>query len=351
MGTKSEEAFRKDYSRLGELRSLVHHYVPFITLTATATETVRRTIIKDLGMDGCLKILGDPSKTNVRYAAVDIDSTNLYGSFSVIIKDVEINQINATKVLVFCRKKEHVKELFELFSQCLGQKAYYRPTGQEPVDDRTRLFAMYHKKTHKLVKETIETEFCKENGTVRVVFCTIAFGMGVNVKGAYNGIHLGPSSDLDNYLQESGRIGRSSDTMSHAALLRFKGCTQSRNISKGMKEYVKNNEECRRKLLLKPFCSSPQSNDTKHSCCDVCAKSCRCVCTCSLEQCICPDSCSSSDYQSPVEVHIRSLNDTEERVPDSAISNEMSRRRQTHLRCRLMNYRADLAQNMRIKNY
>lgn len=97
MGPKSEEAFRKDYSRLGELRSLVHHYVPFITLTATATETVRRTIIKDLGMDGCLKILGDPSKTNVRYAAVDIDSTNLYGSFSVIIKDVEINQINATK--------------------------------------------------------------------------------------------------------------------------------------------------------------------------------------------------------------------------------------------------------------
>ena len=176
MGTKSEEAFRKDYSRLGELRSLVHHYVPFITLTATATETVRRTIIKDLGMDGCLKILGDPSKTNVRYAAVDI----------------EINQINATKVLVFCRKKEHVKELFELFSQCLGQKAYYRPTGQEPVDDRTRLFTMYHKKTDKLVKGTIETEFCKENGTVRVVFCTIAFGIGVNVEGAYNGIHLGP---------------------------------------------------------------------------------------------------------------------------------------------------------------
>ena len=44
----------------------------------------------------------------------------------------------------------------------------------------------------KLVKGTIESEFCKENGTVRVVFCTIAFGIGVNVEGAYNGIHLGP---------------------------------------------------------------------------------------------------------------------------------------------------------------
>ena len=51
---------------------------------------------------------------------------------------------------------------------------------------------MYHKKTDKLVKGTIETEFCKENGTVRVVFCTIAFGIGVNVEDAYNGIHLGP---------------------------------------------------------------------------------------------------------------------------------------------------------------
>lgn len=40
MGTKSEEAFRKDYSRPGELRSLVHHDVPFITLTATAKESV-----------------------------------------------------------------------------------------------------------------------------------------------------------------------------------------------------------------------------------------------------------------------------------------------------------------------
>ena len=104
----------------------------------------------------------------------------------LVLRESSENRSNATKVLVCCRKKEHVKELFELFSQCLGQKAYYRPTGLEPLDDPTRLFTMYHKKTDKLVKGTIETEFCKENGTVRVVFCTIAFGMGVNVEGAYN---------------------------------------------------------------------------------------------------------------------------------------------------------------------
>ena len=47
------------------------------------------------------------------------------------------------------------------------------------MDDRSRLFAMYHKKTHSDVKKTVETQFCKEDGSVRVVFCTIAFGMGV----------------------------------------------------------------------------------------------------------------------------------------------------------------------------
>ena len=52
-------------------------------------------------------------------------------------------------------------------------------------------------------RTALETEFCKENGTVRVVFCTIAFGMGINVKGGNVVIHLGPSSGLDDYLQES----------------------------------------------------------------------------------------------------------------------------------------------------
>ena len=36
---------------------------------------------------------------------------------------------------------------------------------------------MHHKKTHPLVKEVVEIEFCKMEGSVRVVFCNIAFGM------------------------------------------------------------------------------------------------------------------------------------------------------------------------------
>ena len=152
-----------------------------------------------------------------------------------------------------------MKELFELFSQSLGPKAYARPKGNEPLDDRTRLFAMYHKKTHDLVKRTIETEFCKKNGSVRVVFCTVAFGMGVNVKGGNMVIHLGPSSGIDDYLQESGRVGRNNEK-AHAVLLRYKGSTRSRNITKEMKEYTRNENICRRNLLPRSFTASPSQN-------------------------------------------------------------------------------------------
>ena len=97
----TEEAFRKDYGRLSELRSLVHRDVPVIALTATATEATRNMIIKDLCTKDCVQILGDPNKSNIRYSVInDVDHEDLYGTFKFIIDDLEKNQIKATKVIV-----------------------------------------------------------------------------------------------------------------------------------------------------------------------------------------------------------------------------------------------------------
>lgn len=73
MEKNNEEAFRKDYGRIGELRSLLHRSVPFIALTATATEAVRKTIMRDLHLYDCVSVLGDPNKPNIRYAVTEID--------------------------------------------------------------------------------------------------------------------------------------------------------------------------------------------------------------------------------------------------------------------------------------
>ena len=44
--------------------------------------------------------------------------------------------------------------------------------------------------------------------------------MGVNVEAAYLALHFGPSNCIDDYLQEVGQIGRSSEKQSHAVLLK-----------------------------------------------------------------------------------------------------------------------------------
>ena len=128
-GHGSEEALRADYGRLGELRSLMRKEVPFITLTATATAATMAGIINDLCMQGCIEVLDSPNRPNTHYS-----------TFCWLIEALEKNNVSTPKVIIFCRRKQHMKELYELFSQCLGEGAYYRPTGNEPRDDRSRLF-------------------------------------------------------------------------------------------------------------------------------------------------------------------------------------------------------------------
>ena len=64
---------------------------------------------------------------------------------------------------------------------------------------------MMHANTPETVKETVLNSMACYNGNVRVVICTIAFGMGVDTKGVRTIIHFGPSRNLESYVQESGR--------------------------------------------------------------------------------------------------------------------------------------------------
>ena len=58
------------------------------------------------------------------------------------------------------------------------------------------------------MKEHIVSAFAESDSALRVVISTIAFGMGINCPNIREVIHWGCSSDLDMYVQESGRGGR-----------------------------------------------------------------------------------------------------------------------------------------------
>lgn len=116
---------------------------------------------------------------------------------------------------------------------------------------------------------------------VRVVFATTALGMGVNIVGLNTIIHYGAPLSIDDYVQESGRAGRTGAPATSTIYWKpsdvplLKGITDAKNRDiNAVHKYVENNVECRRRQLLSYFdedlCKSILCQD-RILCCDVCA--------------------------------------------------------------------------------
>ena len=85
-------------------------------------------------------------------------------------------------------------------------------------------------------------------GTCLLLFCTIAFGMGVDIPNIRTVTHYGPPTDVDDYVQESGHAGQDGFP-SNAILYRYPGCTHG-HISHAMKKYTVNDNMCQRTMLF-----------------------------------------------------------------------------------------------------
>ena len=85
----------------------------------------------------------------------------------------------------------HVFLVFRMFELNLGDSFYH---GHPDLENR--LVDMYHAGTPELVKQHIVNDLGDEEGHIRVLISTIAFGMGVNCKCVRQVIHLVPSKDL-----------------------------------------------------------------------------------------------------------------------------------------------------------
>lgn len=118
------------------------------------------------------------------------------------------------------------------------------------------------------MKNAILSAFCSSTSKLRVVVATTAFGMGLDCPNVRKVIHWGPSGDIEQYLQETGRAGR--DGLNARAVL-YNVSLPGIAVEESMKLYCTNKKTCRRKLLLAHF---DHTNDFTESqsinCCDIC---------------------------------------------------------------------------------
>jgi ATP-dependent DNA helicase RecQ len=176
-----------------------------VSMTATATKQIMKEIIKVCGMREVAHISESPNRTNVTYAVYATPILHHSDVFEWLIEDLRKKGKECEKVLIFCCRIEDCVNLYYSFATSLGDASY---ASKREHSLHKALYGMYHAKITRSEKEMLLVSFSKPEGNCQVVFATIAFGMGVNIPDIHTIIHLGPSSNADNYLQESGRVGR-----------------------------------------------------------------------------------------------------------------------------------------------
>ena len=267
-------SFRKWYGHVCEIRSFLPCNTPVLALTATATTLTCSTIIKHLNMQEPHMIQMSPNCLNIMYSVVNT-SREATEAFQWLVEELGRLRRALPCVIVFCRSITTCSKLYKFFLTELCENSYEPPNSKPCI--KTRLFAMFHSRVDDQDKKTIMSSV--KDGSCRVIFSTIAFGMGVDIADIHMIIHYGPSKDVDDYLQESGRGGRNGE-LSHAILYTYPGCTLG-YVSPAMKKYVSNTDTCRRRLLLEQFPGLHQFDTLdQHSCCDVCTRECQCQTPC-----------------------------------------------------------------------
>ena len=168
---------------------------------------------------------------------------------------------------------------YKLFEYHLGSQQYY-PTGAEPIP-KNRLFAQYHSPQTELMKKEILEQLTSGESKVRIIFATVAIGMGVNVPNIRQVIHIGVPTSIREYYQEIGRCGRDGHPAKATLYYNNRDIAKNRpGISDSVRTFCKSEEKCLRKQLLE-YLDAPrvQSRTPGHLCCSVCQVCCSCATT------------------------------------------------------------------------
>ena len=259
--------FCPDYGQLSQLREWLSG-VPFLALTATASEKVRKDIVSRLSL------------RNAKIRTSTLNRPNLY--FEIHQKSKEIEADMMTQLYLF-----QGKHLFRgpCIVYCITRKATEQVSGV--------LYKLgvkceyYHAGLTPTRRGEIHAQFVRDE--IECIVATVAFGMGIDKPDIRLVIHYGAPKDMESYMQEVGRAGRdglqsrcvtfySPRDFSTLRRIVLTGLNWNKSLKEHRSKMIRKMEiflyshQCRRQQLLNHFDEvySPNIDDASIRCCDVC---------------------------------------------------------------------------------
>jgi ATP-dependent DNA helicase RecQ len=254
------ESFRPSYLRIGEIINAAGK--PLVTaFTATASAPVLEKIERYIfgasgdsreGTGGVRKIVGNPDRSNISYAA-----------WGVILRDLAVRDLlicGERPAIVFCSSRNGTERLARYLRNRLGDKE----------------IRFYHAGLSREEKLEVEKWFFSSPGGILTATC--AYGMGVDKADIRTVIHRDCPPSVEAYLQESGRAGRDGkDSQAFLlwgpedqARLRLTKTEAGRLRLEQLFEYARHTGSCRRAYLLRLLNYEGSGDSPETGCCDVC---------------------------------------------------------------------------------
>jgi ATP-dependent DNA helicase RecQ len=172
--------FRPEYRQLASLREIFPQ-VPFIALTATATERVRKDIVSHLKLRDPACYVASFNRPNLTYRVFAKEE-----SYQQLLDFVRAR--GRESGIVYCQSRKSTETVAERLGRD-GIRARPYHAGLEPEE-----------------RNQHQELFLRDE--VRVICATIAFGMGINKPNVRFVVHYDLPKNIEGYYQETGRAGR-----------------------------------------------------------------------------------------------------------------------------------------------